>query len=90
MIVISHILIALSSIAYTTYLFFSPSQSKLYVSYGLVGATVLSGTYLVATRGTHILQSCVMGLVYVAAVSVVIVRVQRELAVYKVKNSKKS
>jgi hypothetical protein len=89
MILGAHIFIALASVAYTTYLFFAPSQSRLNVSYGLTAATLLSGTYLVVSRGTHILESCVLGLLYIGAVSVVIASARRELAVYKVKDRKK-
>ncbi len=66
MILILHIAIALISLGYTTYLFFKPSKTKLYVSYGLIVGTVASGTYLVITLHSHILQACLTGLFYIA------------------------
>ena len=80
MILLFHIIIALSSVAYSTYLFFVPSKKKLYASYGLVGLTLASGTYLVVSTGAHILQSCLTGLVYIGVVSTVIVGARYRLA----------
>jgi len=68
MVLLVHIFIALSSVVYTSYLFFSPSRRHFYVSYGLVGATLASGTYLVITTHQPLLQSCVTGLVYIGIV----------------------
>jgi hypothetical protein len=45
MMVILHVLIALSSIVFTTYAYFRPSASKLRVGYGLVGLTLATGLY---------------------------------------------
>ncbi len=69
MMVILHVAIALSSIVYATYLLFSPSDVKFYVSYGLVGLTLITGTYLVIVSGAPILSSCTTGLIYLAIVS---------------------
>lgn len=69
MILLLHIAIALSSVAYTTYLYISPSDTKFKVSYGFVAATLASGTYLVVSTGGHLLRSCITGLVYLGIVS---------------------
>lgn len=68
MIVLLHVLIALSSAAYTTYLYFSPSKRKFYAAYGLIGATLASGTYLVISTHSPLLSSCVTGLIYLGIV----------------------
>lgn len=81
-----HILIALTSVVFTTYLYFAPTQTKLNASYGLVGLTVATGTLLIVTTGVPILKTCITGLLYVAAMSVVIVMARRKLAVQKVRN----
>lgn len=73
MFVVVHVLIALSSVVYTTYLFFAPTERKFYVSYGLVGATILSGSYLIWSTHSRLLPACIAGLVYIGAVSVGIV-----------------
>lgn len=69
MIVLLHVLIALSSVAYTTYLYFRPTKRKFYAAYGLIGATLASGTYLVISTHSPLLSSCVTGLVYLGIVS---------------------
>ena len=64
MIVLLHVLIAISSITFTTYLYFKPSKGKFYGAYGLIGATLVSGTWLVISTGSPLLSSCMTGLIY--------------------------
>lgn len=71
MIVLIHVIIALASVALASITFFKPSLKKLAVSYGLIIATVASGTYLLISTSSHILQSCLSGLFYVTVVSIV-------------------
>ncbi len=80
MTVLLHILIALSSLGYTTYVFFRPSRTGLYGSYTLVAATIASGAYLIANNPSHMLQSCTTGLVYLGMVSVGIISARAKLA----------
>lgn len=68
MVVLLHVLIALTSVIYTTYLYFQPSKRKFYAAYGLIGATLASGTYLVISTHSPLLSSCVTGLVYLGIV----------------------
>lgn len=68
MVVLLHVLIALSSIALSSFLFFKPSKKAMKASYGLIAGTVLSGSYLIITRPAHILETCTVGLVYLAIV----------------------
>jgi len=68
MILIIHVLSALVSLAYTTYLFFRPSQRAFYVNYVLIATTLLSGTYLIWQTHTALLQACTTGLLYVGMV----------------------
>lgn len=67
-VLIFHICIALMSMAYTTYLAFSPAKSKFAAAYCMVGLTVASGTYLVVSTHSPLLQSCMTGLMYLAVV----------------------
>jgi hypothetical protein len=64
-----HIIIALSSIVYTTYLFIAPSRRKLYVNYGLVSLTLASGVYLVISTHARLVPSCTTGLVYLSVIT---------------------
>lgn len=68
-ILLIHVIIALSSIAYTTYLFVRPSQTKFYVNYALIGLTLTSGTYLVISTHSPMLAACKTGLFYLAVVT---------------------
>jgi len=87
MIVLLHVLIALSSIAHATYTFFRPSQTKLAVSYGLIAATIASGTMLIIGAQGHMLESCAMGLLYSAGVSVLTVKAHTRLAAQRISSS---
>jgi hypothetical protein len=65
---ILHIIIALTSLVYAGYTFFSPSQNKLRFSYSLVVLTLLSGTYLVMVTHSPLMAACTSGLIYLAVV----------------------
>ncbi len=80
MILLLHISVALISIAYTTYLWFSPSKAKFKVSYILVGLTLISGTFLVASQPAHMIQACTSGLIYTTLVSAVIAASRQKAA----------
>lgn len=79
MLLLAHIIIALVSILFATLLFFSPSDFKFKANYLLVSATLASGTYLVVDRGSHLLESCAIGLVYIGAVFYAIIAAKRRL-----------
>jgi hypothetical protein len=81
MMLLLHIGIALTSLVVTTVLYIAPSKGKLQAAYILAAGTLASGTYLVMATHTHILQACISGLVYLAAVSFGIVAARRKLAV---------
>lgn len=82
MILVLHIVIALSSIAYTTFTYFTPSKNKLRISWMLVALTIASGTWLVISAHSALLQSCTTGLVYLTIVSAGIIAAQRRLKQY--------
>lgn len=79
MIILLHILIALSSIAWTTHLYFAPTKRKFYAAYGLIGATLASGTYLVVSTRSPLLSSCVTGLFYLGIVLTGVFAASRKL-----------
>jgi hypothetical protein len=82
MIVLLHVLIALSSVVYTSHLFFRPTKRNFRVSYGLIGSTFATGIYLVWTTHSPLLQSCIAGLAYLAVVSFGIAVAQRKVAAH--------
>lgn len=69
MLVLLHVLIAISSLVYTTFLFVAPKRSRFFVSYALVATTIGSGTYLVVHTHAAMLQSCMTGLAYLGVVT---------------------
>ena len=75
-----HIIIALSSVIFTGYTSFTPSKSKLQKAYLLVGLTLATGTYLLLTKPTHMVQTCITGLVYIGLVTVALVFARHRLA----------
>lgn len=80
MIVTLHVVIAVLSLGFTSFLYFRPSTSKLLVAYGFVAATLASGTYLVWSAPVHMVQACTSGLLYLALVSVGIIAARAKLA----------
>ncbi len=79
MILFLHIFIALGSMFLTAFAYVSPSKTKLRISYGLVAATIITGTYLVIMKLATLTQSWVTGLVYLAIVAVGIVAARNKL-----------
>lgn len=80
MILILHIVVALSSVAYSTYMLFGPSDRKLRVSYALLVSTIVSGTYLVILHPAIMAHACMSGLVYSTVVVGMIAVARRKLA----------
>jgi hypothetical protein len=79
MIIVLHIFIALASLVYTTYLFVMPAESRFRPAYALVGLTLVSGVYLVASKPAALAHMCVSGLIYLGVVSVGIVAARAKL-----------
>jgi len=69
MIILIHVIIALSSIGIASLAFFKPTMKKLLTSYGFILGTVATGTYLLVAYPSHILESCLMGLAYLMVIS---------------------
>lgn len=78
--VLIHVIIALSSVAFTTYAYLSPTTARLRISYGLIGLTLISGTYLVFAHPGNLVQACISGLLYVTVMTVATVSAHRRLA----------
>lgn len=80
MILVTHILVVLSSVGLATYLFFKPSVVGLRVAYGLVIATIASGTYLTIASKAHVMSACTTGLIYLAVMGVQLYAARRRQA----------
>ena len=80
MLIALHVIIALASIVFAAYAMFSPSKAKLNISYTFIGATFISGTYLIITMPAHMIQACLEGLLYLGVVSIATVLAHKKLA----------
>lgn len=80
MVVLIHVIIALTSIVVSGYLFFKPFSKGMYVSYSLIIGTVGTGTYLAISAPARILETCVVGLVYLGIVTTVTLATRVKLA----------
>lgn len=84
MIIVLHVVLAIGGILYTSYLLFAPSKTKLRVSYGLLFATITSGTYLTVSMHAPLLQTCMMGLLYTSFIALGLAKAHAKLASVKV------
>jgi hypothetical protein len=78
--VLAHVIIALASVGVATYAWVAPSVVRVRWSYGLIAATLLSGSYLVAARPSRLMHVCVVGMLYVVVVIALTVGANRRLA----------
>ncbi len=79
-ILLIHITIAICSIILLTLSIVKPTKSKIYFGYGLITATLVSGTYLVMSTNSPIKSSCISGLTYVAIATVMTFVAQKRLS----------
>ncbi|HET7529186.1 MAG TPA: hypothetical protein VFJ84_03090 [Candidatus Saccharimonadales bacterium] len=80
MILIVHILAALGGIVMSSLSLLSPSLSRIRFSYGLVMATIASGTAIVLREHLSIVSVCLSGLLYVGFTVSGLVAARRKLA----------
>ena len=80
MILLIHIIVALSSIIASTASFLRPSKAKLRLTYGLTLLTLATGTYLVWSTHSPLLSSCITGLLYLGVVLSGVLAAWRKLA----------
>lgn len=88
MALVLHVSIALGSLLCTGYLFLRPSQGGLYLSGSLIAGTLASGTWLIISTPGHLMESCLMGLIYLAATITGTAAVRRRLALQPIRQKK--
>lgn len=71
--IVFHIVVAIASIILTTVAFFAVSKWALRGAYTSAGLTLTSGVYLVWLLPATMLHVCLVGVVYLAVVSVGII-----------------
>lgn len=80
MLLVTHITIALISVASSLLTYLDPTHLKLKIASWLVGFTVLSGTILVINLKTGLVRACITGLSFVGLSLAGIIAAQRKLA----------
>jgi predicted tellurium resistance membrane protein TerC len=68
MLIVTHVVIALSSIVSSAVLLFRPSKRNFNITYALVALTLGTGTVLVIETHSSLTHSCIAGLVYLFVV----------------------
>ncbi|OGE73785.1 MAG: hypothetical protein A3I07_02305 [Candidatus Doudnabacteria bacterium RIFCSPLOWO2_02_FULL_42_9] len=66
----THISIAILSLVYTGYLYYSPSKTKFYITYILTTLGFITGFYLVWGKPAYLIKACLVGFVYFAIILV--------------------
>jgi hypothetical protein len=80
MLLILHILAAIGGMVMSSFSFLFPSVTRIRLSYGLVLATIASGTAIIIRDHLSILSVCLSGLLYVGFTVSWLVAAQRKLA----------
>lgn len=70
MVLILHIIFALSGVIFATYLLFRPTKKIVTASNSTAALTFVSGTYLVLSTQSNILKACLTGIAYFSFVLV--------------------
>jgi hypothetical protein len=79
MLLIFHLVSALSSLSFATYSVFRPSRRGLGINYALAGMTIISGSYLAFSTNSHLLSACATGLFYTSIVTFELIAANRRL-----------
>ena len=80
---IIHIVIELTSLILAAANYARPSSALLKICFGLIGATLLSGSVLTIERHAHLASACISGLLYLAVVSAMLTLSHRKLIAQK-------
>ena len=80
MIITTHIIVALLSVVFSGILYFKPKKSNFYVTFALIAATLLSGTYLVIQTHSSLAHACISGCVYLGVVMAGIIPAYKKIS----------
>lgn len=80
MLLLLHIVIAVSGIILSTITYFLPSRNKIRFCSLLVAATVASGTVIIIRQHLSIMSVCLSGLLYIGFTAGALIAASRRLA----------
>lgn len=69
MLILIHVVLALTALGISAYNVFKPVISRLKTSYALAGGTLASGVLLIVINHASILRTCVSGIVFFGVVT---------------------
>lgn len=69
MLILTHVILALSALALSAGANLRPSKNKLKISYGLAAGTLTSGVLLIVLNNVSIIRTCVTGIVFFGLVT---------------------
>jgi hypothetical protein len=79
MLVVIHIILALSGLVVSSINFLKPSSSKLKASYILTALVIISGAWLVVSTQSNLLSACTTGLIYVGVTTTLSIAAHKKL-----------
>ncbi len=80
MVLVLHIVIALSTVGVSGFTLIKPNSNKLRLSYLLTVLTFITGGYLVIMSPSHLVSACVTGLVFLGIVGTLLFAARHRLA----------
>lgn len=85
MLIIIHVVLALSSLLLASFNLLRPARNRMNVSYCLAVATLVSGGLLIIVNHASVLRTCMSGLLFFVAVTAMNLIAARSLAAEKSK-----
>lgn len=82
MLIIIHVVLALSALILSVVANFMPSRDKLRVSYALAVGTLTSGVLLIVINHASLLRTCLSGILFFGVVSILNETARRKLVPY--------
>lgn len=86
MLIIAHVVLALSALGVSTAGFFKPSPNRLRISYGLAAGTLGTGVLLIVIAQAGILRTCLSGIMFFGIVSLLNELARRKFALQNRQN----
>ncbi len=80
MLILIHVILALSALALSAFNNFKPQADRLKASYGLAAGTLTSGILLIVFSHASIIRTCLTGIAFFGIVSVLNETARRRLA----------
>ncbi len=80
MLLVVHVVVAVTGLIVASAAFAHPSLAKIKASYGLLVGTLLSGSLLIFAANASILRTCMSGLLYTAVMYIGIAAAKSKLA----------